>query len=119
MNRAAIRTLLSLLVAAALQGCAGDPALSDRLVENSGAEGFLDRIQKNCGHLSIGNQTLAYVLEPGSDDTYFVDESSKLYFGRVDRGTYATDIDAFYPTDTNKPAVACIFAQLPDQPPAQ
>lgn len=47
-----------------------------------------------------------------SDDTYFVDESSKLYFGRVSRDQYASDIDAFYPGGANQDALACIFDQL-------
>ena len=47
-----------------------------------------------------------------SDDTYFVDESSKLYFGRVDKENYSTDINAFYPGGTNQPTLDCIFAQL-------
>jgi len=96
----------------ALVGCGGNPVLSDRLVENTGAEAFLDRVAKNCGKLSLGHQQLNYLLDESSNDTYFIDESSKLYFGRVDRSTYSSDINAFYPTDTNQPALDCIFQQL-------
>jgi hypothetical protein len=96
----------------ALTGCAGDPALSDRFVENKGAEAFLDRIEQNCGTLSVGNQQLKYLLSVNSDDTYFVDETSKLYFGRVEKDAYSTDINAFYPTGTNQAALDCIFQQL-------
>lgn len=92
----------------------GNPVVDDRVVENKGAEAFLDRIAKNCGNLSVGNQQLRYLLDESNDDTYFVDESSKLYFGRVDKAAYATDINAFFPTDTNQPALDCIFEQLGD-----
>jgi hypothetical protein len=92
----------------------GNPVVDDRVVENKGAEAFLDRIAQNCGKLSVGNQQLNYLLDQSNDDTYFVDESSKLYFGRVDKAAYATDINAFYPTDTNQPALDCIFKQLGD-----
>jgi hypothetical protein len=102
----------ALVGALALAGCGGNAALSDRLVEDKGAEAFLDRIEQNCGTLSVGNQQLKYLLEVNSDDTYFVDETSKLYFGRVGKDAYATDIDAFYPGGTNQPALDCIFAQL-------
>ena len=87
--------------ALALSGCASDPVVSDRIVENKGAEAFLDRIAQNCGTLAVGNQPIKYLLDVNSDDTYFVDESSKLYFGRVEKDTYSTDINAFYPTGTN------------------
>jgi len=107
-----IPLLGALIAAAVLPACGGNPALSDRFVENKGAEGFLDRIAQSCGTLSVGNQQLKYLLDEDSDDTYFVDESSKLYFGRVDKGAYATDINAFYPGGRNQPALDCIFAQL-------
>lgn len=96
----------------ALTGCAGDPALSDRIVEDKGAEAFLDQVEQNCGTLSVGNQQLKYLLSVNSDDTYFVDESSKLYSGRVDKDAFATDIEAFYPGGGNQPALDCIFEQL-------
>ena len=95
-----------------MAGCGTNPVLSDRLGENKGAEAFLDRVGKNCGKLSVGNQPLNYLLDENSDDTYFIDESSKLYFGRVDRDAYSTDINAFYPTGANQDALVCIFDQL-------
>lgn len=104
----------ALSLAAALAACAQDPAVSDRLVENKGAEGFLDRIEKNCGTLSLGHQQLKYLLDESSDDTYFIDESSKLYFGRVDKQTYATDLEAFYPGGVSQSVLECIYAQLND-----
>ncbi len=102
----------ALAVTMALAGCGGNAALSDRVVENQGAEAFLDRIAQQCGTLSVGHQQLKYLLDESSDDTYFVDESSKLYFGRVDRDAYSTDINAFYPGGSNQTALDCIFQQL-------
>ena len=97
----------------ALAGCGGrNAALSDRFVEDKGAEAFLDQIEQNCGTLSVGNQQLKYLLSVNSDDTYFIDESSKLYFGRVEKDAYATDIAALYPGGGNKPALDCIFGEL-------
>jgi len=103
---------IALAGVAALSGCGGNPALSDRLVEDPGAEAFLDSIQKNCGSLSVGAQELKYLLSMSSSDTYFIDETSKLYFGRVGKDAYATDINAFYPVGNNQPALDCIFSQL-------
>jgi len=107
-----IRPLGALFGTLVLAGCGVNPVLSDRLVENKGAEAFLDRIQQSCGTLTVGHQQLSYLLGESSDDTYFVDESSKLYFGRVDKENYSTDINAFYPGGTNQPTLDCIFAQL-------
>ncbi len=104
---------LSLLAAViVLHGCGGGLVTPDSVVENPGAEAFLDQVDKRCGKLSIGNQPLSYLLDVNSNDAYFIDETSKLYFGKVDQSTFADDINSFYPTGANQPALDCIFAQL-------
>lgn len=103
--------LLAAVAALTLHAC-GTVVAPDALLENPGAEAFLDRVGSHCGKLSIGNQTLGYLLDENSDDTYLVDESSKLYFGDVSRATFANDINSFYPTGENQPALDCLFAQL-------
>lgn len=110
-NMRNIFLLGTLAGACLLTGC-GNPVLSDRFVENKGAEAFLDRVAKNCGKLTIGRQQLGYLLDMNSNDIYFIDVSSKLYFGRVDRNTFSSDINAFYPTGDNQAALDCIFYQL-------
>lgn len=105
----------SLILAAALltlHACGGGIMAPDALIEDPGAEAFLDRVGKNCGKLSIGNQQLSYLLDDNNDDTYFVDVSSKLYFGETTKSQYTDDINSFYPTDANQPALNCIFTQL-------
>lgn len=113
-----IRTTLNRLLPVALggalvlTGCGTDPAVSDRLVENKGAEGFLNQVEDNCGTLYLGNNQLRDLLDGSIDDSYFIDETSKLYFGKVDKKGYAGDINAFYPADRNQKALDCIFQQL-------
>jgi len=107
-----MRPLGALVGVLVFAGCSNNAVLTDRVVENRGAEAFLDQIAQNCGTLSVGNQQLKYLLDQSSDDIYFVDETSKLYFGRVDRHTYSADINAFYPTGTDQAALDCIFQQL-------
>lgn len=80
--------------------------------EGKQSNAFLDRIAAKCGKLSIGHQPLGYLLDVNSNDVYFVDEASKLATGSLDRKTFANDINAFYPTGSNQPALACIFGQL-------
>ncbi|WP_295407051.1 hypothetical protein [uncultured Thiocystis sp.] len=104
---------LSLLAAViALHGCGGGLLAPDSVVEDPGAEAFLDRVDKTCGKLAIGNQPLSYLLDVNGNDAYLIDESSKLYFGKVDQATFANDINGFYPTGANQAALDCIFAQL-------
>jgi len=95
-----------------LAGCGTDPAVSDRLVENKGAEAFLNKIEKNCGTLYVGSNQIRDLLGVSSDDSYFIDVTSKLYFGKVGKDGYANDINAFYPTNRNQKALDCIFQQL-------
>ncbi|WPL19353.1 hypothetical protein Thiowin_04470 [Thiorhodovibrio winogradskyi] len=57
-------------------------------------------------------QPLSYPLDTNSDNTYFIDEASKLSAGMVDKATFASDINAFYPTGRNQAALECIFTQL-------
>lgn len=100
---------VSLLV---LAGCGADGFSRDALVESPNAEAFLDRIQANCGKLSVGNQPIGWLLSTSSNDTTFVDASSKLFLGQFSRSDYASFIDSFYPTGTNRPALDCIYKQL-------
>jgi hypothetical protein len=95
-----------------ISGCGGDLVAPDSVVEDPGVEAFYNRIADACGHHSLGNRPLNDLINVGDDNVYFLDETSKLYFGRVDRTIYANDINAFFPGGTNTPALSCIFAQL-------
>ncbi len=97
-----------------MAGCGGDLVAPDSVLEKPGAEAFYNQIANTCGHHSLGNTPLNYLINisNGDDNDYFLDETSKLYYGRIDRKTYATDMNGFFPTDTNTPALNCIFAQL-------
>jgi hypothetical protein len=94
-------------------GCGSVGFAPDALVESPQADAFLNRVAKDCGRLRIGDQTVAYLLDVNNSDTYFVDETTKLFFGDVSGEQYASDINAFYPTDANRPAIECVFAHLP------
>jgi hypothetical protein len=104
--------LLASLCALALQGCGADGFARDTLIENKGAEAFLDRVQQACAKLSVGNQQIAQLMEPGSNDVGFVDAASKYYLGQFTTKQFHDYIEAFYPTGTNGPALACIDAQM-------
>ena len=107
--------LLAAVCLASMSGCDTGLVAADSLVESPTAEAFLDRLSSDCGDYAVGAQPLKYLIDINSDDTYFVDITSKLFFGQVSRQQYASDIDAFYPTNANQPALNCIFSELDDQ----
>lgn len=98
-------------VSAAPCGCSGNVAAPDALVEDSGADAFLTRETSACANKSIGNNQLNWLINE-SDDSYFVDETSKLCFGKVSQEQYRSDVNGFYPTGSNDAALECIFSQL-------
>ena len=102
-----------ILVTALLVGCGRVGFAPNALIENQGANQFLNVIGSACGSQRIGDQSLAFLLSVNSNDTYFIDETSKLYFGDVSRRQYASDINAQYPSDTNQGAIDCVFSKLP------
>jgi len=95
-----------------LAGCGGDVMAPDPIVENPDAEAFLEQVQKECGHLNIGSQPIGFLLSSSSDDTYFVDETTKLFASRVSQQAYSDDINSFYPAGSNQKALDCISGQL-------
>ena len=94
-----------------LAGCGPNGFARDSVVESKGAEGFLNRIEKNCGKLSVGDSPINFLLSTSSNDVTFVDMTSKLYLGQFSRKDYTDGINAFYATGTNQPALDCIFKQ--------
>jgi len=108
-----ISTLAAVLLAMALSGCGGSLIAPDSLDEAPGDEAFMDRIVQACGKLDIGRQPLNYLVqvEDGDANIYFVDQTSRLYFGRIDRQTYASNVNVFLPGD-NQSVLKCIFAEL-------
>ena len=95
-----------------LAGCGGALVAPDALVEDPGAEAFLDQVAKDCGDKSIGNSPLNYLINE-SDDAYFIDVTTKLYFGRITPEQYRDDINGLYPIGANEGALRCIIALLP------
>lgn len=73
---------------------------------------FLNRIQQNCGNLSVGHQRIDWLLSTSSTDTTFVDATSKLYSGQFSRSDYEDYLSSFYPGGTSQATLDCIYKQL-------
>lgn len=101
---------------ASLAGCGARGFAPDSVVENPGANAFLTQVGKACGEMNLGTATINVLLQ-SQDDVYFVDETTKLYFGDVSRAQYADDMSGFYPIGEGSRTLECIYRQLPTQPP--
>jgi hypothetical protein len=109
------RGLMLVGLVANLAGCGTEGFVRDSLVEDPGANAFLTQVGKQCGDRNVGTATIAWLLQ-NQDDVYFVDLTSKLYFGDVSKGKYADDLSAFYPVGDTSRAVECVVQQLPKSP---
>ncbi len=107
---------LALLVAS-LAACAPD-SMSNR--QATGFNGYLNTLAGSCRPLMIGSSDVGdWLLNRGSSDpnySYFIDMTSRLYYGTVSTDAYRDGLTGFLgPGTTNAQAFACIFANLPGQ----
>jgi hypothetical protein len=123
MTRLIVRAA-PLLAAAALAACAPDawkPA--------PGYEGFLTQVQNACYYRPIGIVNVGDMLtNPGSmQATYFIDQTSRLYYGKISRDAWVSGVTAFIQGRADDPGVRCVLDQLdkaqqsqvPPPPPAR
>jgi len=108
-----------LLVVALAAGCAPD-AMNNR--QATGFNAYLNALPTNCRSLVIGSSDVGdWLLMRGSSDpnySYFIDMTSRLYYGTVSPGAYREGLTGFLgPGTSNAQAFACIFANLPEQRP--
>lgn len=80
--------------------------------EGSASNAFLDQVDQTCGSLSIGSSSIGYLLDQSGDDLTFLDETAKLFNGRVSPQQYRQMINSFYPAGSNDAAIDCVLAQL-------
>ena len=113
------RVSLAMALGIAVAGCAPD-ALNNR--QATGFNAYLDAIVTHCRPLMIGSSDIGeWLRNPGSNDpnySYFLDMTSRLYYGTVSRDAYRDGITGFLgPGSTNAQSFACIFRNLPDPRP--
>jgi hypothetical protein len=80
--------------------------------ESPGADAFLDRVQTHCGKYSVGHQPIGWLLGASSNDTTFVDATTKLFSGQFSRSDYQDSLNSFYPGGTSQATLDCIYRQL-------
>jgi hypothetical protein len=101
-------TVLAMLVSA----CAPD-SWNNR--QATGFDGFLKTIQVQCSPLLLGGQEMSWALQAGAGDnnySYFLDQTSKLYYQKVGPGGYSESLTAFFGPGYDR-AINCIIGRLP------
>ena len=113
---AATLAALATFAAAALAGCAPDawkPA--------PGFEVFLNQVQTACYYRPIGIVNVGDMLtNPGNmQSTYFIDQTSRLYYGKITRGQWTSGVTGFIQGRASDPGVQCVLDQLDQAQAAQ
>ncbi len=92
----------------ALSGCAPDAWKPNPIYDT-----FLNKVDKNCGTMRIGEITISQLMNPGSNlySTYFVDLTSRFDLGRISTEDYVEGISTTFTTIRDTAGIRCIVAQ--------
>jgi hypothetical protein len=108
------------LACAVLAACAPD---SMRNYQATGYNAYLNTIATACNPLMLGiNNVSEWLQNQGSNDpnyAYFLDQTSRLYYGTISADMYRQSITGFFgPGSSNEGSFACMFRNLPGQRPS-
>jgi len=114
IRRNAMRRLVPAMFAAAMAGCAPE-AMNNRQATEFNA--FLDRIATVCQPLVIGSRDVGQDIRQGrgfgDDYAYFLDMTSRLYYGQITADAYGSGITGFFgPGASTNAALDCIVANV-------
>ena len=115
MRRKTVVLALALLLPV-LCGCAPD-SMSNR--QATGYNAFLDRIARECNPLQIGRYEMSQMIQRNAMDDdyiYFIDQTSRLYYGTISQAAYRSSIDGFFQGGSTSIAIDCILSKLPQKP---
>lgn len=100
--------LVSAALLAGLAACAPDAWKPSPIYD-----AFLNKVDKNCGTMRIGEATISQLINPGSNlySAYFVDLTSRFELGRIDAAQYADAVSTTFTTIENTTGIRCIIAQ--------
>ncbi len=109
MGKKIIGLGLSLLVGGTLlSACSGFHPVGAKRAKNSD---FLRKVQRHCGTLSIGGQTVNSMFNMNTSEPLFVSWTSAFGSGDISKEKYAKSINGFYPNSDNEAAIRCIVRQ--------
>ena len=107
--------VLLLVLGIAGSGCAPDSVTN---VQATGYNAYLNTIATNCNPLMLGDADVSeWIRYGGANDynySYFLDMTSRLYYGSISPGAYRDGVTGFFgPSTRNEASFACIFRNLP------
>ena len=105
--------LVLALLSPVLWGCAPDSVTSRQA---TGYNAFLDQIARECKPLQIGRYQMSEMIQRNAmvdDYVYFIDQTSRLYYGRIAQAAYRDSINAFFQGGSTGVAIDCILSKLP------
>jgi len=104
-------TLAAIAAAGLLAGCA-----PDSIRPAPGYDQFLDTIAKKCFPQQLGQYLISDLIYGSS--AYFLDETSRLYFGKISQASYRNAMVSFSnDSAATHRGVDCILSYLPSAPP--
>jgi len=112
-TRRAVCVVVAFGISAA--GCAPDSVTN---TQATGYNAYLNTIATNCNPLMLGEANVSeWIQNGGANDnnySYFLDMTSRLYYGTVTPAAYRDGITGFFgPSTRNEASFACIFRNLP------
>ncbi len=98
----------ALALSSAIGGCA-----PDAWKPNPTYDAFLNKVDKNCGTMRIGEASISQLMNPGSNlySAYFVDMTSRFETGRISTEAYMEGIASTFTTILDTAGIRCIIAQ--------
>lgn len=100
--------IAAIVMLGALQACA-----PDAWKPNPTYDAFLNKVDKNCGTMRIGEASISQLMNPGSNlySAYFVDMTSRFELGRISTDDYVDGISTTFTTILDTAGIRCIVAQ--------
>ena len=98
-----------------LAACAPD-AVNNR--QATGFNGFVNDVSRACAPLQLGRYQLSDPLMGGAGGNsynYWLDQTSRLYYRRIDAPTYRESLKACFGAG-NDATISCIVSNLPANP---
>ncbi len=90
----------------------------DAMDSSPAYDAFLNRLQQACAGQKIGPMARVDDLIRDSESSagdYFIDQTSRLFFGTTSPGDYATGVSAFLNGWPSDPGVRCVLREYEQQ----
>jgi len=102
------RFLIGSCCAGLLAACA-----PDAVIPSKPYDAFLNQIAQACRGKAIGDWTVDQLVRRSHGFTggYFVDQTSRLYFGRINTRDWAAGVSAFARGTQEDPGIECVISE--------